>query len=454
MRNQLPGFSTLSLLAVLLLLLGLSAFVDLLSQAEPPPAEAIAAPNAEEPPAPALEDAQPPADVEAPAAPPQDAEAVGPDDDVTLTRIEDGHKIISGTVAEGDTAAKLLGGDVHGVMQAARKHHSLANIRSGQPYAVVRDRETNALERFEYEIDTRRKLVVERDGAAWTARVETIVYTVQLALLQGLVESSLFQSVAAIGESPALAMVVAEVFRWDVDFIRDVQAGDSFSILVEKLFREGQFKQYGRVLGATFTNKGVLFEAFLFRGLSGHAGHYNRQGESLHRTLLKAPLAFTRITSGYSKGRKHPIFHDVRPHEGVDYAAPVGTPVKAVGDGVISRKGWQGGYGNTIAIRHRAGLESQYAHLSGYARGMAAGVRVRQGQTVGFVGMTGWATGPHLDFRLKQNGRSINPAKAVNPRDDGIAPGRMKEFEECKTRVRNFVAGVTSLDTYAQEAFP
>jgi murein DD-endopeptidase MepM/ murein hydrolase activator NlpD len=421
MRDKISGFPKASFVAVLLLLLGLLAF------------------------GPAL------ADVQVEEAPVQDEQ----DDDVTLTRTEDGQKvIISGTVADGDTAAKLLGGDVHGIMQAARKHHSLANIRSGQPYTVVRDRETKALERFEYEIDTHRKLVVELDGSAWTSRVETIAYTVQLALLQGPVESSLFQAVAFIGESPALAMVVAEVFRWDIDFIRDVQAGDSFSILVEKRYRDGQFKHYGRVLGATFTNKGVLFEAFLFSSASGHAGHYNRKGESLRKTLLKAPLAFTRITSGYSKARKHPIFHDVRPHEGVDYAAPTGTPVKAVGDGVINLKGWRGGYGNTIAIRHNAGLESQYAHLSGYARGMAVGSRVRQGQVIGFVGSTGWSTGPHLDFRLKQNGRFINPTKAVNPREDSIAPGRMQEFEERKTQIRNFFAGVTSLDAYTPTAFP
>ena len=433
MRNHVSGFPKISLLAVPLLLLGLLAIVPAPFRAEPAPQPDAATPQA---------------DAEA-------AEPVVQDNDVTLTRIEDGQKeIISGTVAEGDTAAKLLGSDVHGVMQAARKHHSLANIRSGQPYTVVRNQETKALERFEYEIDGHRKLVVAFDGAALVSRVEPIVYTVRLALLQGGVESSLFQAVAAIGESPALAMVVAEVFRWDVDFIRDVQAGDSFSILVEKLYRDGQFKQYGRVLGATFTNKGVLFEAFLFRGVAGHASHYNRKGESLRKTLLKAPLAFTRITSGYSKGRRHPIFHDVRPHEAVDYAAPAGTPVKAVGDGVISQKGWQGGYGHTIAIRHSTGLESQYAHLSGYARGMAAGARVRQGQVIGFVGMTGWATGPHLDFRLKQHGRFINPMKAVNPREDGIAPGRMQAFEERKTRIRNFVAGVASLDAYAPDAFP
>jgi len=374
--------------------------------------------------------------------------------DETLTRREDGTKeIISGTVAQGDTAAKLLGSAVHDIMQASRKHHSLANIRSGQPYTVVRDREKQTLERFEYEIDAHRKLVVEVNGDGFTSRVESIVYDVQLALLQGTVESSLFQSVAALGESPSLAIVVADVFRWDIDFIRDVQDGDRFSILVEKRYRDGRFKNYGRVLGATFTNKGTLFEAFLFRGVSGHASHYNAKGESLRKVLLKAPLAFTRITSGYSMGRKHPIFHDVRPHEGVDYGAPTGTPIKAVGDGVVSRKGWQGGYGNTLSIRHGTGLESQYGHMSGYARGLAAGARVRQGQVIGFVGMTGWATGPHLDFRLKQHGRFINPTKAINPREDSIAPGQMKAFAERKTQVRNFFSGEIPLYLYDPGAF-
>ena len=375
-------------------------------------------------------------------------------EDETFTRREDGTKeIISGTVAQGDTAAKLLGSAVHDIMQASRKHHALANIRSGQPYTVVRDRKTKTLERFEYEIDAHRKLVVEVHGDAFTSRVDPIEYDVQLALLQGTVESSLFQSVAALGESPSLAIVVTDVFRWDIDFIRDVQDGDRFSILVEKRYRDGQFKHYGRVLGATFTNKGTLFEAFLFHGISGHASHYNVKGESLRKVLLKAPLAFTRITSGYSMGRKHPIFHDVRPHEGVDYAAPTGTPIKAVGDGVVSRKGWQGGYGNTISIRHGAGLESQYGHMSGYARGLAAGTRVRQGQVIGFVGMTGWATGPHLDFRLKQHGRFINPTKAINPREDSIAPGQMKEFEARKTQIRSFVSGVMPLYLYDPDVF-
>lgn len=373
--------------------------------------------------------------------------------EIPISAPEDSKEIVSGTVEQGDTAAKLLGSDVHDILRATRKHHSLTNIRSGQPYVVVRDKETRAVERFEYEIDSQRKLVVENNGTTFNSRVESIIYDIQLALLQGTVESSLFQSVAALGESPSLAIVVADVFRWDVDFIKDVQDGDSFSILVEKRFRDGQFKNYGRVLGATFNNKGKTFEAFLFRGVSGYESHYNKKGESLKKVLLKAPLAFTRVTSGYSKGRRHPIFRDVRPHEGVDYGAPTGTPIKAVGDGVITKRGWQGGYGNAIALRHGSGLESQYAHMSGYARGMSVGSRVRQGQVIGFVGSTGWATGPHLDFRLKQNGRFINPTRAVNPREERIASGRMSAFGERIVAIRNFLSGKTPLNEYSSEKF-
>jgi murein DD-endopeptidase MepM/ murein hydrolase activator NlpD len=423
-------------------------------EAEPEtPSEAVAAnPPEGENPAPApgegVAEAEEEARTEKEAEPEEDAgSATSPPAD------EDAKEVISGTVEQGDTAAKLLGDDVHGILQASRKYYSLANIRSGQPYLVVRDYDTKEFRRFEYEIDAQRKLVVENDGNAFSSRVEQIAYDIRLALLQGRVESNLFQSVAALGESPSLAIVVADVFRWDIDFIRDVQDGDSFGILVEKRFRGGQFKNYGRVLGATFTNKGKLFEAFLFRGVSGFESHYNQRGESLRKVLLKAPLAFTRITSGYSRGRRHPIFHDVRPHEGVDYGAPTGTPVKAVGDGVVVRRGWQGGYGNTIALRHGAGLESQYGHLSGFARGLTVGARVRQGQVIGFVGSTGWATGPHLDFRLKQNGRFINPTKAVNPREERIVPGSAAAFRERVARIRDYLSGNAALGEYEPGVF-
>jgi murein DD-endopeptidase MepM/ murein hydrolase activator NlpD len=318
---------------------------------------------------------------------------------------------------------------------------------------MVRDRETNTLELFEYEIDARRKLVVELNGDSYTSRVEPIIYDVELALLQGTVDYSLFQSVTDLGESPSLAVVVANVFRWDIDFIRDVRNGDSFSILVEKQYRDGKFKGYGHVLGATFTNRGTLHEAFLFTDASGRTGHFNSKGESLRKVLLRAPLAFTRISSGFTTARRHPILNEVRPHLAIDYAAPTGTPIMAVGDGVITRKGMRGTFGNAITIRHTAGLESEYGHMSRFARGLAVGTRVRQGQVIGYVGMTGLATGPHLCFRLIQNGRPINPLKAINPREENIPSGRMQEFTKRKALIRDFISGETPLYAYNPDTF-
>ena len=186
---------------------------------------------------------------------------------------------------------------------------------------------------------------------------------------------------------------------------------------MEKRYRDGEYKGYGRVLAAHFTNTGTTYEAYLFRDGKNRPQHYNAKGENLRKTLLQAPLAFTRVTSRFSHNRKHPILGYSRPHLGVDYGAPTGTPVKAVGDGVVTRRSWAGGYGNQVIIKHSAGLESMYSHLSGYAAPAQRSARA-PGQVIGFVGARALSSGPHLDFRLRQNGKFVNPAKAINPRGE------------------------------------
>lgn len=342
-----------------------------------------------------------------------------------------GEAVVRGTVEKGDTVTRILsetGSEgVQDYVSAARQVFSMRAFREGQPYTVVTDTATGRVKRFEYEIDSRRRLVVEGvDEPA--ARVETIEYTVLLSAVSGRVDDNLFQAVADVGEGPQLALKLHELFGSEINFLRDLQEGDAFSLLVEKRYREGEYRGYGRVLAATFTNKGKTWEAYLFRDGNGPARYYNSKGESLRKTLLQAPLAFTRVTSRFTMSRKHPILGYSRPHEGVDYGAPTGTPVKAVGDGVVTGRGWAGGYGNQVVIRHGGGLESLYSHLSGYARGLREGQHVRQGQVVGFVGSTGLSTGPHLDFRLRQNGRFINPAKAINPRDTPVSARNMENF--------------------------
>lgn len=361
--------------------------------------------------------------------------------------------VVSGVIARGDSASELLSpylsaNSVQQLLNASQKVHPLSKIRIGQPYTLVRSPDGGDMERFEYEINDLKKLIVTRTEEGLVAHVEPIVYDFQLVRVSGTIRSSLFETLASTGESPILAVRIADIFGSEINFIKDLREGDSFSLLIEKRFRDDAFKGYGKVLGATFTNQGKCYEAYLFEAGDSGEAFYNAKGESLKKTLLKAPLAFTRISSGYSMNRKHPIFKTHKPHQGVDYAAPSGTPVKAVGDGVVTRAGWGKGFGNMVVLKHSGGLESMYSHLSGFASGTKQGTRVRQGQVIGYVGATGYATGPHLDFRLKQNGKYINPSKVVAPRGSAVSRSRMAAFSRQKDRVRDYLAGRRNLGDY------
>lgn len=367
----------------------------------------------------------------------------------------EGDAVKHGTVEKGDTLSTVLESvsteGSFAYANAVKQVFSLRSFRAGQPYVVVTDNATGRVKRFEYEIDGDRRLVVEGMEDP-VARVERIEYVTLLDSIEASIEDNLFQAVADMGEGPQIAILLAELFGSEINFIRDLQPGDSFSVLVEKRYRDGDYKGYGRILAATFTNQGKTFEAFYFKDGKERPQYYNRKGENLRKTLLQAPLSFTRITSRFSHNRKHPILGYSRPHLGVDYGAPTGTPVKAVGDGVVIKRGWAGGYGNQIVLKHDAGLESWYAHLSGYARGLKKGQRVRQGQVIGFVGSTGLSTGPHLDFRLKQNGKFVNPVKAINPRGKPVSKGNMGRFNEVMKLESAYLNGEKSLADYTVDS--
>lgn len=352
--------------------------------------------------------------------------------------------IVQGKVEKGDTIAEILknagSGKIRDYVNAAASVFPLRSFRAGQPYTVITDPQTGKIRRFEYELNDRHRLIVEGDAKPH-ARLEEIEYTTLLEACEGRIDDSLFQAVADMGESPQLALRLVDLFGSEINFIRDLQEGDSFSVLIEKRFREGEYRGYGRILAATFTAKGKTWEAYLFRDAAGALHHYNAAGENLKKTLLMAPLAVTRLTSRFTHARKHPILGGTRPHLGVDYGAPTGTPVKAVGHGTVTKRGWNGGYGNQIILRHDAGLESMYAHLSGFAQGLKVGQKVRQGQVIGFVGSTGLSTGPHLDFRLRQNGEFINPTKAINPRGAPVGPGLMAAFKNSRDLARSYLNG-------------
>jgi murein DD-endopeptidase MepM/ murein hydrolase activator NlpD len=233
--------------------------------------------------------------------------------------------------------------------------------------------------------------------------------------------------VTASGEEDQLALDLAEIFAWDVDFHTELQRGDSFRVAVEKLTLDGRFCRYGRILSAEFTRGTRLLRAVWFEGSQASAGYYTPEGTPLRKAFLRSPLKFSRISSGFTRSRFHPILHTSRPHLGVDYAAPVGTAVRAAGDGVVVQAGWMGGYGKAVRIRHANGYETLYGHLSRFQ--VARGTRVAQGQVIGAVGRTGLATGPHLDYRMLRNGVFINPLKLQSPPAEPVPARERPAFE-------------------------
>ncbi len=336
----------------------------------------------------------------------------------------------------------------HFLINDINKIYPIATVFPGKKYTIKHNPDTNKILYFSYEINNTDTLIADFSKEKPKIHIDKIEYERKLSFVKGVIEDSLYLTMKKLNESDSLAVTVANMFKWDVNFIRDVKKGDSFSILVEKLYIGDDFKGYGRTLGGTFTNKGKTLESFLYYDANKKEMHYNAKGENMRKVLLQSPLRFTRVTSGYTHRRRHPVYGGYRPHLGIDYGAPTGTPIMAVGSGTVTYLGWRGGFGKHITVRHSSGLESLYSHLSRYARGVRKGSKVRQGQTIGYVGSTGVSTGPHLDFRLKQNGKYINPSKAINPRAEAVSKVHKQGYETRKKIIREFMNGTRSLESY------
>ena len=228
------------------------------------------------------------------------------------------------------------------------------------------------------------------------------------------------------GEKDQLALDLADIFGSDIDFHTDLQKGDSFRVLLEKKYLDGKFSKYGSILAADFVNQQKMLTGIRFEDENGKPAYYAPDGSSLKKSFLKSPLKFGRITSRFSMARRHPILKTVRPHLGVDYAAPIGTPVQSVAVGVVTGAGYSGGNGRMVRIRHSGGYETMYLHLSRIA--VKSGARVAQGECIGSVGSSGLSTGPHLDFRIRQHGRAINPAKVIFPPGAPVSTAQFARF--------------------------
>jgi murein DD-endopeptidase MepM/ murein hydrolase activator NlpD len=251
--------------------------------------------------------------------------------------------------------------------------------------------------------------VATANGRGWDVhRMETRP-DVRVVAVKGEVRSSLFDAIDAAGESPQLVLEMVEIFSSDFDFTADTRSGDRFRLLVEKRYAGDTFVDYGRIQVAQYLSDGRLLTGIGYERAGAKHQFYDPDGRSLRKSFLKSPLEFTRITSGFTYARPHPILGGTRPHLAIDYAAPVGTPVRAVADGRVTAAGWSGGNGISVTIRHRSGYETMYNHLSKLGAGIRAGARVTQRQVIGLVGATGLATGPHLDYRVSRNGSFVNP---------------------------------------------
>jgi murein DD-endopeptidase MepM/ murein hydrolase activator NlpD len=295
------------------------------------------------------------------------------------------------------------------IVQAMRPHIDFRRLQPQDQLELHHDTSGNPV-KFVYRQSPIHIVEATRAGGDWAAARLDVPVDQRVVVVAGTLRDNLFESIDRLGERPQLVLDFAEIFAWDFDFAADSQPGDRFRMFVEKVFTGDQFVKYGRILAAEYESEGRVHTGVYFKDKNG-GGYYTPAGESLRRAFLKSPLEFTRISSTFSRGRRHPILGGIRPHLAVDYAAPQGTPILAVADGTVELAGWSGGGGNSVIIRHRANFKTMYNHLSRFATGIRRGTAVRQRQVIGYVGSTGLSTGPHLDYRVVKDGRFVNPLK-------------------------------------------
>jgi murein DD-endopeptidase MepM/ murein hydrolase activator NlpD len=271
-------------------------------------------------------------------------------------------------------------------------------------------------------------LVVERKNDGFAISEQPRPLTLRIHFNYGEIVSSLFGATDSAGIPDAIALQLADIFSSDIDFYRDLRKGDKFSVVYESLIHNGQTIRSGRILAAEFTNNNKTFQAYWFQTEEGKGGYYNIDGKNLRKTFLRSPLEFSRITSGFSKSRFNPVLLVNRAHNGIDYGAPTGTRVRAVADGVVELAGKRGGYGNLIVLRHKGKYSTAYGHLNGFAPDIRKGTQVNQGDTIGFVGQTGRATGPHLHYEFRVNGQQVNPMAVTLPDAPPLSSDQLPHF--------------------------
>ena len=352
---------------------------------------------------------------------------------------------------QGETFATLLarlGVDPRDAAQLLRENGDGKALRALRPGATVRAHTTEAGELVSLRFLAGKDSLVgfDREGNHFRAVQESAVLTSRAVMRSGEIRSSLFAAADDADVPDAVASQLADIFGGDIDFHRDLRKGDRFTVVFEQLMHEGRAVRTGRVLAAEFVNNRKTFRAVWFEGEDGEGNYYAPDGKSLRKAFLRSPLEFSRVTSGFAM-RLHPIMQTWRQHNGVDYGAPTGTKVRATANGVVDFAGVQGGYGKVVILRHGNNITTAYAHLNGFAPGMQKGARVSQGETIGFVGATGWATGPHLHYEFRVGSEHRNPLTIALPAAEPVPAHMMAKFKTAT------VASVTQLELARELTF-
>jgi len=334
---------------------------------------------------------------------------------------------------QGDTFASLLarlGVDPRDTAQLLRENGNGKALRALRPGATVRAETTEDGELLSLRFLVGKDSVIgfDRDGNRFKPVQETATLTSRVVMRSGEIRSSLFAAADDADVPDAVASQLADIFGGDIDFHRDLRKGDRFTVLFEQLMHEGREVRTGRVLAAEFVNNKKTFRAVWFDGEDGEGNYYAPDGKSLRKAFLRSPLEFSRVTSGFAM-RFHPILQTWRQHNGIDYGAPVGTKVRATANGVVDFVGVQGGYGKVVILRHGNGITTAYAHLNGFGVGMQKGARISQGETIGYVGATGWATGPHLHYEFRVGAEHRNPLTIALPAAEPVPAHQMAKFK-------------------------
>ena len=318
--------------------------------------------------------------------------------------------------------------DLQRVMDTAGDAKSvLHSIRPGDEFDFLLDNDGSLLG-FRFDQDEARRATIRLDGASPTLSIQQREMDLREQMAHGVIRNNLYAAGEQAGMNAAMIGKLADLFKYDIDFVQDIRVGDSFTVIYDDIYRDGMRYGEGDIIAAEFINQGKRYTAYRFKKADGNYGWFSEDGRPIEKSFLRIPVDFTRISSRFSSGRMHPVLGRMRAHKGVDYAAPSGTPIHAAGDGVVKFKGWMRGYGNFVLIQHNNSISTAYGHMSRFAK-EKVGQRVRQGQVIGYVGMTGLATGPHLHYEFRVNGVQRNPQTVTLPKPEALPAAQLARFK-------------------------